>query len=117
MSEKVLNAKTLPKYPPIRENSELLTVAKLLGVGKESWARNAKCRDYSGKSMDILDPTLRPFSFDLIGAVDYVYRTDADNQTARIRIGLELKVSPTRWNDAPETTYEMVMELVRRCNI
>lgn len=117
MSELVVSAKGLPKYPPLRESSELLTVAKLLGEGPGKWTKGAKYRDANGASIDILDPSETPASFDITGAIDWVYRNSEDNQAARIRVGMEIKATATRWNDSPLVEYAEVMNLVRRCNI
>jgi hypothetical protein len=117
MSETMVSAKALPKYPPLRESPELLTVAKLLGESPDKWTKGAKYRNAKGMPLDIADPQETPASFDIIGAIDFVYRNQEQNQTARIRVGMELKTTATLWNDSPMRTYEDVMNLVRRCNI
>jgi len=117
MSEVAVSAKALPKFPPIQENPELLTVAKLLGEGPDKWTKGAKYRDALGKPLDISDPTETPASFDITGAIDWVYRNQEQNQTARIRVGMELKTTATMWNDSPLLEYAEMMNLVRRCNI
>jgi len=117
MPEIQVSAKALPKYPPLRESPELLTVAKLLGESPDKWTKGAKYRNSRGMPLDISDPQETPFCFDIIGAIDWVYRTNPDNQTARIRVGMELKTTTTMWNDSPMRTYEDVMNLARRCNI
>lgn len=117
MSEQMVSAKVLPKYPPLRESPELLTVAKLLGESPDKWTKGAKYRNAMGKPLDISDPQEIPVSFDITGAIDFVYRNQELNQTARIRVGMELKTTATMWNDSPMREYAEVMELVRRCNI
>ena len=117
MSEISISAKVLPKYPPILENPELLTVAKLLGEGPDKWTKGAKYRNAMGKSLDISDPQETPASFDITGAIDWVYRNQEQNQTARIRVGMELNTTATMWNDSPFLEYGEMMNLVRRCNI
>jgi hypothetical protein len=117
MSETMVSAKALPKYPPLRESLDLLTVAKLLGEGPGKWTKGAKYRNASGKPLDISDPQETPASFDITGAIDFVYRNQEQNQTARIRVGMELKTTATMWNDAPMREYGEVMDLVKRCNI
>jgi hypothetical protein len=113
----VIKVSEIPKYPPIRQNSEILTVAKLFARGEHTWSKGAKYRDESGRPLCVSDPETTPASFDIIGAIDYVYRSANQNLAARIRIGLELNTSPTRWNDSPTTTYDMVVVLVRKVNI
>lgn len=117
MSEVAVSAKALAKYPPLRESPTALTVAKLLGESPEKWTKGAKYRNAKGMPLDISDPQETPHCFDIIGAIDFVYRTNPDNQTARIRVGMEMNTPATVWNDAPMRTYEDVMNLVRRCNI
>ena len=117
MSEQV-KLSNLPLWPSIRFNPKLMTVQSLLAEGPEKWTKGAKYRDASGVPIEISDagePT--PASFDLIGAIDYVYHSLEDNQAARIRVGMLLKTSLARWNDAPSTSYEDVMALVRKANI
>lgn len=117
MSEISISAKALPKFPPIRENSRALTVVQLLGQGPEKWSKGAKYRDISGNPIDIADGQVLAFKYDIIGAIDFIYSSNEDNLAARIRVGMELKTTPTMWNDSPATSYEDLMNLVRRCNI
>ena len=117
MPEIEISAKALPKFPDIRLNPNLMTVASLLGQGPEKWSKGAKYRNLAGKPMDISDPQETPHSFDIMGAIDWVYSSHDDNLTARIRVGMELKTTPTMWNDSPATSYGDLMNLVRRCNI
>lgn len=115
MSETPVSAKGLPKFPPIRIGC--MSVEKLFQLGPNTWSKGAKFRDEQGKPIDIEDPTIIPASFDITGAIDWTYRNQEQNLTARIRVGMELKTTPTRWNDSPSTSYEDLMNLVRRCNI
>ena len=119
MAEIKLSAKESPSYPPIRATG--LSVQALFARGREWWCQGAKYRDDTGRAVDISDISAirgdnRAMSFDILGAIDYCYAGNEDNQTARIRVGLALSTTATRWNDAPGRTWEDVIELVRKVN-
>lgn len=104
----------LPKYLPLKETGSVL---QLLGEGAHRWTKGANYRNAEGDALTITPTRLNPpASFDLMGAVHWCYDGKMRDE-AVMRIALELGKPPVRWNDEEGTTYTMVMELVKRCNI
>lgn len=118
MAQIEINANALAKFPPLR-TSNGLTVQQLFARGREWWTQGAKYRGRDGKPIDIFegDSLAGIISFDITGAIDYCYSSAEDSQAARIRVGMLLRTTATRWNDAPGRTWEEVCELVRKANI
>lgn len=114
----LISAASIPMFEPLRERG--LTVASLLGT-EEKWTQRASWRNAAG--VEITECPIRtnpPASFDLMGAVCWVY-DGKERETALLRLMDVLKASHFaqvwQWNDAAGRTYEEVMAMVRKAAI
>jgi hypothetical protein len=102
--------------------NECKTVAELL-ESPERWTKGEYAKDNDDNQIDVFDP--RATCFCVQGAIQRVYKRSNDLNDEKLKLETLLKQMELigecgflcDWNDNPETTHEMVLDVVRRAGI
>ena len=82
---------------------------------ESKWCKGVDAQDCNGDEIRYDDP--KAHSFCLVGALEVCYR-DEGNIIYAIKDKIRLRIGDiTRWNDAPERTFEDVRKLIEELNI
>ena len=86
-------------------------------TGPEKWTKGALARSETGQTVYPTDEGAKCFC--LIGAIIRAYPPELDSQVRqKIFAVLDPKEhNISTWQDAPETTFEMVLEVARKAGV